>query len=208
VIGARATQRALAHRRGFTLLELIVSFAIIAIVVVTCMEVQTKAIDKGAKARDLREMRVMADTVFRQIVYEHWKWQDGMRGTADEWYAPFAGITDTSMRDRWRIYRLELHKTKGMVAGTDPSGHTMSLFDDGSGTTTTTNTPASPSSSSSSSSSSPSSTSGAGSDDATSVGEPAYQLELNVFLYDSEEPELTLRSVIPVPDSEREEESK
>jgi prepilin-type N-terminal cleavage/methylation domain-containing protein len=189
--------------RGFTLLELVVAFAILSIVIVNCVAIQASSVDTGAKAIDIGNLRVMADTVFRKIVYEHWKWQDGMHGTADEWYADFVGIRDTAKRDRWRIYRLELHKKKGMVAGTDPSGRIEALFeggDDGSSTTTST-----------SSSSTSGSTSGTGTGTGTeepTAGEPAYQIELDVFLLDAEEPELRLRSVIPVPDSEREDESK
>ena len=192
--------------RGFTLLELVVAFAILAVVIVTAMEVQAGATAKAAKARDLRELRILADTVFRRIVYEgNWKWTDGMTGTADEWYADFAGFAD-SAKHRWRVYRLELHKKKGMVAGTDPTGKVGTLFEGDDSTTTTTN----PSSTTSGSTGTPGSSTGSttpGSED-PSVGEPAYEIELDVYSDDSEEPAFRLRSVVPVPDKEREEEAK
>ena len=37
------------------------------------------------------------------------------------------------------------------------------------------------------------------------TGEPAYVLELNVYLLDREEPELTLRSIVPLSEEERRE---
>jgi prepilin-type N-terminal cleavage/methylation domain-containing protein len=189
--------------RGFTLLELVIAFAILSIVIVSAVEVQATSVTRAAKARDLRELRILADTVFRRIVYEDWKWQDGMRGTADEWYADFAGFSE-SAKHRWKIYRLELHKRKGMVAGTDPTGKTDALFSGESDTTTTTN-PSSTSSTSGSSSTPGSSTTGGAED--PNVGEPAYEIELDVFSDESEEPIFKLRSVVPVPDKEREEEA-
>ncbi len=195
--------------RGFTLLELVIAFAILSIVIVSAVEVQASSVTRAAKARDLRELRILADTVFRRIVYEDWKWQDGMRGTADEWYADFAGFSE-SAKHRWKVYRLELHKRKGMVAGTDPSGKTDALFSGESDTTTTANPSSTSSTSGSSTTSGTSGTSGSsttGGADDPNVGEPAYEIELDVFSDESEEPIFTLRSVVPVPDKEREDEA-
>ena len=145
----------------------------------------------------------MADTVFRRIVYEIGEWNDGQRGDAAEWYADFAQVPPGPQRDRWKRYRLELRKRKGLVAGTDPSGALGALFEDA-GTT-----------SNSSSSSSSSSTSGTGTGtgsgssssegDGATTGEPAYMIELSVFFMEREEPELVLRSIVPVTSRELEE---
>jgi len=194
--------------RGFTLLEVMLAFAIMAISLAFLTEAASNSFTKGVAAIDLRDLRVMADTVFRRVVYEHWKWNDGDTGTADVWYAEFAGLKG-SLRDRWKIYRLVLHKRKGMVAGNDPSGRIENLFSNGEYSTSATgksSTGGSSTGSGGSSGSGSGSSSGTGADAAT--GEPAYLLTLEVFVQDDEEPRLTLRSVIPVPESEREEDAK
>lgn len=190
--------------RGFTLLEVLVAFAILALVVAAGTEVQYRAVEKGQKAVDLRELRVMADTVFRQVVYEYWKWSDGEVRTADQWYADFAGIPSGPKRDRWQVYKLVLHKRKGMVAGTDPSGGVEPLFEEGGTTTgTTTGSGSSSTGTGSGSGTGTGSSTGAGTDgDEEQTGEPAYLIELEVFFQDREEPELTLRSIVPVNDQE------
>jgi prepilin-type N-terminal cleavage/methylation domain-containing protein len=195
---------------GFTLLEVMLAFAIVAIAMSFLALSQQQSFNAGAKALDLRDIRGMADTVFRRIVYEHWKWNDGDTGTADQWYAEFADLRG-AQRDKWKVYRLVLHKRKGVVAGTDPSGRLDSLFSDtdfydrdryGQPRSST----------SSSSSTSPANgtggTTGTADGSANNVaGEPAYLIALDVFLEGNEEPEMTLRSILPVPDSEREEET-
>ncbi len=199
----RPTSPARRAARGFTLLELVFAFAILALALVGLMESQAKSMDKSVKTLELRDLRVMADTVFRRIVYEIGEWNDGQRGDAAEWYADFAQVPPGPQRDRWKRYRLELRKRKGLVAGTDPSGALGALFEDA-GTT-----------SNSSSSSSSSSTSGTGTGtgsgssssegDGATTGEPAYMIELSVFFMEREEPELVLRSIVPVTSRELEE---
>ncbi|MFO0934785.1 MAG: type II secretion system protein [Planctomycetota bacterium] len=183
--------------RGFTLLELVFAFAILALAIVGLMESQTKSMDKGVKTLELRDLRVMADTVFRRIVYESNKWEDGQRGDAADWYADFAQVPAGPQRDRWKQYRLELRKKKGLVAGTDPSGGLSALFEDA-GTTST--------STSSGSTSGTGTGTGTGSSssetDGATTGEPAYLLELNVYFQDREEPELVLRSIVPLSQDE------
>jgi prepilin-type N-terminal cleavage/methylation domain-containing protein len=205
---------ALPRRRadaGFTLLEVMLAFAIVAIAMSFLALSQQQSFNSGAKALDLRDIRGMADTVFRRIVYEHWKWNDGDTGTADQWYAEFADIKG-SQRDKWKVYRLVLHKRKGVVAGTDPSGRLDSLFSDEDfydrdrygeprSRRTTTDT--------SSGTGTGTGVGGSVAEGGTgaSAGEPAYLIALDVFLEGNEEPETTLRSIVPVPESEREEET-
>ncbi|HVG93124.1 MAG TPA: type II secretion system protein, partial [Planctomycetota bacterium] len=190
---------------GFTLLEAMLAFALIAITMSFLTIANEQSFRSGVKALDLREIRSMADTVFRRIVYEHWKWSDGETITADQWYAEFAEIRG-SQKDRWKVYRLVLRKKKGVVAGTDPSGRLDNLFEeedfydrDRYGE---------PRSRRTEPDTTPAPTEGTeGADGAAATGEPAYLVELSVYLEGNEEPELTLRSIVPVPDGEREDEA-
>lgn len=179
---------------GFTLLELMFAFAILAVVMAGLAGAETSSRAKAQKAVELRELRVMADTVFRRIVYEHGRWEDGQRGQADEWYADFAMIPPGPLRERWKQYRLELRKRKGLIAGTDPSGQLESLVDggsaSGSGTGVDPGTAPPPTS---------------GTPEGTASGEPAWLVELSVYLADREEPEIVLRSILPLSDEERRE---
>jgi type II secretory pathway pseudopilin PulG len=196
--------------RGFTLLELVFAFAILALAIVGLMESQTKSMDKGVRTLELRDLRVMADTVFRRIVYEITKWDDGQRGDAADWYADFAQVPAGPQRDRWKRYRLELRKRKGLVAGTDPSGGLGALFEDamtstgtGSSGTGSSGTGSSGTGSSGTGSGTGSGSTSGGTEGAT-TGEPAYMIELSVYFEDREEPELVLRSIVPVTQQELE----
>lgn len=186
--------------RGFTLLELVFAFAILALAIVGLMESQTKSMDKGGKTLELRDLRVMADTVFRRIVYESSKWEDGQRGDAADWYADFAQVPAGPQRDRWKQYGLQLRKKKGLVAGTDPSGGLTALFEDGGASSSTT----SGSSSGTGTGTGTGSSSSSSESDGAATGEPAYLLELSVYFQDREEPELVLRSIVPVTKDELE----
>lgn len=198
----RPTSPARRAARGFTLLELVFAFAILALALVGLMESQAKSMDKSVKTLELRDLRVMADTVFRRIVYEIGEWNDGQRGDAAEWYADFAQVPPGPQRDRWKRYRLELRKRKGLVAGTDPSGALGALFED---TGTTSNSSTSSSSSTSGTGTGTGSGSSSSEGDGATTGEPAYMIELSVFFMEREEPELVLRSIVPVTSRELEE---
>ena len=188
-------------RGGFTLLEVVIAFSILAMVMAALAGVQTYSVNIGSKALDARDVREMSDTVFRRFIYELQNYTDGMQETGGKAYAEFAGVPRNE-RHRWDLYTLRYHKRKGMAAGTDPKGQTEDLF----GTASKDETGKSSSSSSSSHSSSSSGTggsSGSGSADA-STGVEAYLLSLEVFYtgQGTEEPLLTLSTVVPIPASE------
>jgi prepilin-type N-terminal cleavage/methylation domain-containing protein len=183
---------------GFTLIEVAVAFAILAIVVSSISVALTQSLDVGVEALNLRDVREMSDTVFRKFVYELGKYTDGMTDTGDHAYGEWAGLKGTE-RDRWKIYRLVFHKKKGMAAGNDPSGQTGDLFgglaqDDDGRTTTGTTTGGT--------------TGTSGSDAATGV--EAYLLSLEVFYTgeESENPLVRLRTVVPVPREEQTEDAR
>ena len=173
--------------RGFTLLEVLIAFAIMAIALALMTEAQTKAVNAGAMALDLRDIRGASDTVFRRFIYEITTVNDGDTAGLDTWYAEYIGLRG-NLRDRWSTYRGVVHKQRGLAAGTDPTGKSQPLFEGQSG--------------SNSSSSSSSSSSGTGpTADATAV-EEVYLLTLEVF-HGTEEPDpvMTLRTIVPIPSS-------
>lgn len=191
--------RGRAGERGFTLVELLVAFAILAVAMAYMTQIQTRSLQLGAKARDLRDIRVMSDTVFRKLIYELFQTNDGYNGTGDVLYAQYAEIP-SAQRDQWRQFRLVFHKEKRMAAGTDPTGGVAGLDSGTDGTTTGTG-----------STTGSGSTSGSGSGTGTTTtadatGEPVYVLSLEVFAGDeSEEPDVVLRTIVPVPAAELEE---
>lgn len=183
--------------RGFTLLEVLLAFALLALFLAAMSLVQSRAVESGAQALDLRDLRVSADTVFRKFVYEIDRVNDGDTAGFDSWYAEYIGLRGQA-RDRWSIYRGVVHKERGLAAGTDPTGKLKPLFDDGSGTSSTTST---------TSTSSTSGTTGTGSatDPESQAGEEVYMLTLEVFQgADGGEPLMTLRTIVPIPPSELE----
>ncbi len=189
--------------RGFTLLELLIAFGILALTMGSLIGIQGASISWAAQAIERRDTSVMADTVFRRIVYEVDKHQDGETGTADVMYGEYIQL-EGAARDRWKDYRLLVRKRRGMVVGTDPTGKLEDLFTD------TGATSGSSSSSSSSRTGGSSSGTGSGSGSGSSETEPtsgeeAYLVELDVFFgEETETPVLTLKSVVPIPPSEEE----
>jgi hypothetical protein len=179
------------------------AFAILAVVMAYLIEAQTSALRMGGKARDLRDIRVMSDTVFRKALYELWQWDDGSSNTADNWYGDFARLRGPQ-RDQWRTFRLVFHKEKRMAAGNDPTGKIETLDSGTDANGTDTGTTSKTTSSTTTGSTSTGSTSGS-TDPAASSGEPVYVVWLEVFTDDDPEtPELTLRTIAPVPETELE----
>lgn len=173
---------------GFTLLEVLVAFAILAFVVTTMQTVHVEAVRKGELAVDYREIREAADTVFRRIMYEVDKpdWPDGMRFTFDLVYGEYIGLPSHE-RDRWRSFAGVLRKVKRMAAGTDPSGQTPGLDEDEDGRPTDPRREEEPPK-----------------EGEPETGEEVYQVRLDVFRQDEPEvPFLTLATYLPVPESER-----
>jgi prepilin-type N-terminal cleavage/methylation domain-containing protein len=199
-----APSRRRAGEAGFTLVEMVVAFAILAIAMAYMSQIQNSALQQGAKARDLRDMRVMSDTVFRKLIYEIWRWQDGASSTADVWYGDVAGLKGLQ-RDQWRPFRLVFHKQQRMAAGNDPTGKIETLdSSDPDGTRSTTR----PTGSGTSGMGTGTSGTGSGTgstDPATQSGEPVYVVSLDVFMSDeNEQPDMTLHTIVPVPESELE----
>jgi prepilin-type N-terminal cleavage/methylation domain-containing protein len=101
---------------GFTLLEVMCAFAILAMVTGVLVVQYFSAVDQGTRAFHLRELREAADTVFRKIIYEEQNFNDGDSKTLDVSYAEWAQLKGAA-RDRWRVYRWELEKKRRTAAG-------------------------------------------------------------------------------------------
>jgi prepilin-type N-terminal cleavage/methylation domain-containing protein len=186
--------------RGFTLIEVMFALAIFSIAMVLLAQSQSESVESAVKALDLREVRIAGDTIFRRYVYELHKMNDGDSGGLDIWYGEYVGLRGAE-RDRWGAYRGVFHKKRMLVAGSDPSGKSESLFGSGSEPGTTSKTTTKTTSGSTS-------TSAAAADQ---TGEELYLLELDVFAQGAldengaEVPVLTLRTLVPVPAAEQEE---
>jgi prepilin-type N-terminal cleavage/methylation domain-containing protein len=172
-------------RGGFTLLEVMVAFAILAMVLSALASVQFESLEKAADAVDYREIREAADTVFRKIVYELDKpvWPDGRLIRFDYDYAEYIGLPPAA-RDAWFPVRGVLRKQTRMAAGTDPTGQTPGVEGERTGAEDVSTRP----------------TSG----EPPPSGEAVYYVSLEVYVGEEEQmPFLTLTTYEPLPASER-----
>lgn len=103
-------------QRGFTLLEVMCAFAILAAVTGIMTVNFVRNVDLGVTALSHRELREAADTIFRKIIYEWEEYDDGAESTLDEIYGEFARLKGYQ-RDRWAIYRYHLEKKPTTVVG-------------------------------------------------------------------------------------------
>jgi len=166
---------------GFTLLEVLCAFAILAALTGWMTVNFVQNVEKGVTALSHRELREAADTIFRKIIYEWEEYDDGSESTLDDIYGEFARLKGWE-RDRWAIYRYRLEKQPKTVVGMSEDDD-ETLFDsqddldDGS---------------SSSSSSSSSSAGEAGAD--TLPGVELVRIKMDIYRTDelTEEPLLTL----------------
>ena len=109
---------------GFTLIEVMIAFAIFGIAVAWVVEIWTNSQDKAARAINDRELREYAGAFFTKFIYEH---NDGSpaEGTLQE-YGDWAKLT-TAESDRLRHYRYEFSRTQRAPVGVGDS-ETEPLF--------------------------------------------------------------------------------
>lgn len=106
---------------GFTLLEVMCAFAILALLTSLITEICHKANRQGDEAADLRDLREAADTVFRRLCYEDGVHPDGMRASLESFYAEWANLSRRE-RNRWRDYELEFRRRARTAAGEPTNG--------------------------------------------------------------------------------------
>ena len=129
-------------QRGFTLLEVLVSFAILAGLTTIMTQIVSENMEKAADAIDKRELREIADTVFGKILFEQTDHRDGAEGSIAVDYAQWAGLPQ-SRADRYSMYRWRLKKTETIAAGEAATkGDAENLFGEDSTTEETSSTPA------------------------------------------------------------------
>jgi type II secretory pathway pseudopilin PulG len=184
-----------AAERAFTLLEVMVAFGILALALGGLILFDVAAVRKAEKALELRDTSVMADTIFRRVVYEGNRlWPDGHAGTADVFYGEYIGLKGVA-RDRWANYRIVIERRRGMIVGTDPSGHYDPIFEESERGTEPT---------AGGTTSGTGSTPGTGTD--TGAGEQGWLVTMNVFFGDDQmDPVHSLRSILPLQPDEEEE---
>jgi prepilin-type N-terminal cleavage/methylation domain-containing protein len=119
--------------RGFSLLEVMCAFAILATITGFLTTIFVQSVDRGTDALAKRELREAADTLFRKIIYEHVRYKDGQSQTLDDAYGEFAGLRGWA-RDRWRVYTYELEKKLETVVGTARTGEESVFSDEDSNT--------------------------------------------------------------------------
>lgn len=102
--------------RGFTLLEVMCAFAILALITSFISQTCHEAMERGGRAGDLRALREAADTVFRRLCYEDGLHADGMRASLADFYAAWAELPSVQ-RDRWTPYQMTFRRQPRTAAG-------------------------------------------------------------------------------------------
>lgn len=102
--------------RGFTLLEVMCAFAILALITSFISQTCHEAMERGGRAGDLRALREAADTVFRRLCYEDGLHPDGMRASLADFYAAWAELPSVQ-RDRWTSYQMSFRRRPRTAAG-------------------------------------------------------------------------------------------
>ena len=116
-----------ATQRGFTLLELMCAFSILALVTSFITDIWAQSIEKAETAIDQRELREIADTVFGKILFEEQEHNDGDSDSLDNAYGLWAQLPQAK-RDRYAIYRYVLEKKLTTVSGSS-SDDSESMFE-------------------------------------------------------------------------------
>ncbi|MDA1194106.1 MAG: prepilin-type N-terminal cleavage/methylation domain-containing protein [Planctomycetota bacterium] len=117
---------------GFTLLEVMLAFAILAILTGGMAQIIHSNMVVASDTIDQRELRELADTVFGKILFEQTEHRDGEEGSIAVDYGQWAGLAQ-ERADRYESYRWRLRKTEMVAAGSsgsDDDGENLFESDD------------------------------------------------------------------------------
>ena len=115
------------RQAGFTLLEVMCAFTILAGVISVMVVIWSNNIDTAIWAIDKREMREVADTVFGKILFEQQEHRHGDEGSLAVIYGQWARLP-AHRADRYRDYHYSLTKQDYVAAGiADPEDDAESL---------------------------------------------------------------------------------
>ena len=115
------------NARGFSLLEVMVAFVILTFVTGTVVAQFWESVNATTTAVNQRELREAAESLFRRILYEREKWEDGDGGFMGKEYAEWTGL-GSKLQDKWNDFRWELEKTPQLAAGNTDDGDVESVF--------------------------------------------------------------------------------
>ncbi len=116
-------------QKGFTLLEVMCAFAILAMITSFMAASWADNMDKASNAVAKRELREVADTIFRRILYEQHDHADGTTGNLEDFYGEWTGFKGAE-REKWRAYTFELTKRIKTAAGASDEEGNESTFGD------------------------------------------------------------------------------
>lgn len=102
---------------GFTLLEVMCAFAILAFVTGMVGRIWTVNMKKAQRAVSKRELREVADSCFRRILYEIDKHDDGKTANVADFYARDWLKLEGKEAEKYRFYALQLKKKVKSAAG-------------------------------------------------------------------------------------------
>ena len=123
----RSATTSVRGQQGFTLLEVMCAFAILAMITGFMASSWSSNMDKAGRSLVKRELREAADTCFRRILFEEEEHSNGLEVNLEDFYGDWAGFKGAE-REKWRRYVLVLEKKSKLAVGTSQDGDVDSLF--------------------------------------------------------------------------------
>jgi len=116
------------------------AFAILAMITGLVTRSWTQNMAKAQRAISRRELREVADSCFRRILYELQNHEDGMTANVADFYARDWLKLEGREADKYRFYSLHLEKKLKSAAGTSDDTDAEPLFGDAADSAGTDNT--------------------------------------------------------------------
>lgn len=112
-----------ARQRGFTLIEVVVAFAIFTLAMGALYEAFGGALRRGAQSRDREESVLAAQSVLASLRASPPPWKPDDSGRLDDWLwrteiAPYDART-SQQRTSWRAFEVTVHLQRAAGGGGD-----------------------------------------------------------------------------------------